>query len=302
MGRAIEIIDCKFCSEEFSVDKYNVKNIGLPWQPVWIACCPSCWGMNIVHTKKREFMKDFMIENKYDKNLMEYVTVLKKPEQNTIMAITDKIKNDKLAEKYVQYYVKENPKVFGFENLKGPFPYGPDFKGVWNGEEVEIEVERTYTKYKAHKHHLNFAFNKVSILICLDPKRPTKKSIEGLPKNIWYIDHQHFFEWFVEFLERQEKSNILEGVSTVLYDWFRSRLIEEESEYEDDGYDIPIEEYGSSIQIELKTKLLTRNYICENYDKIVHPDFTLYDLDALELLSYYFDEQEKYFQLESGEY
>ena len=193
-------------------------------------------------------MGDLLFETKYDKQSLESITIAKAREIGRISEIINQIKDDEIREIDVQLYVKENPEIFGLENLIGPFPSGPDLKGTWNGEEVEIEVERTYTNYKKHKHHMNWSFRKVSILICLDHKKPTQKSMDGSPLNIWYIDHQHFLEWYSNHLEKDAHRKSFGAFTGMVINWFQSRLVEEEVGFENSHFISPLEEYNHDIR------------------------------------------------------
>ncbi|MGG3806084.1 hypothetical protein [Metabacillus fastidiosus] len=186
--------------------------------------------------------------------------------------------------------MNDNPDKFGLEKLQGPFPQGPDFKAVWNGEEVDIEVERAYTDYKKHQHHHNWSFRKVSILICLDPKKPTKKSKEGLPQNIWYIEQQHFLEWYAEYLEKQTQSEFMQSLHHITLSCFTARLSEQLFDSEGD----------SLIQLETNDMInelaneMALHFLLPYLPQIHHPDFSLTDIEPLKLLEFYISHKEEY--------
>lgn len=293
MGRSTSGVDCSFCSHKYYVTKYDIRNIGLPWQEVWSALCPDCTQLNIVYSKKRDFMEDILFEIKYDKEYLEEITIIKPGNIGRVRDIQNQIKNDKIKEFFVQQYVKENPKVFGFENLTGPFSTGPDLKGTWNGKEVEIEVERTYTNYKQHKHHLNRSFRKVSILICLDHKKPKQKSLEDLPSNIWYIDHQHFLEWYSNHIEKNAHLKSFQAVFGMLSNWFQLRLLEEVG-YEISHFQFPTEENNQEINnISFD---MTVHFIQPYLEQMKEPDFLYTELDVLKLLDFYCAQKDKYIE------
>lgn len=295
MGRATGHINCPYCSYEYSVNKHNVKNIGLPWHIVWAASCPDCGRINIVHDEKRDY-DNFYFETTFDKSLLEFVTTIKSKDLGSILEIKNQIINDRLEERFIQLYVKENPEVFGLENLKGPFQSGPDFKGVWKGKEVDIEVERKYTNYKAHKHHMNSTFRNVSILICLDHKKPTLKSMDGLPSNIWYIDHQHFLEWYAGYLEKVAHYKNLEAVTGMIIEWFLERLIEEEVGFENSFLTSPLEEYENDVHaISMQMALEFLSLFSERL-KDIH--FSYNEIDALKLLDFYLSQKDNYLEPE----
>ncbi|MED4400321.1 hypothetical protein [Metabacillus fastidiosus] len=290
MSRATAGVDCSECSYEYFVSKYNVKNIGLPWQAVWGSYCPLCNHLNINHVEEREFFQNSSLKTEYDKASTELVTIIQKNDLEKISSLIYKIKNKKVPEAYIQQYVNDNPEKFGLENLQGPFPQGPDFKAVWNGEEVEIEVERAYTDYKSHQHHHNWSFRKVSILICLDSKQPTKRSREGLPQNIWYIDQQHFLEWYAEYIEKQIHSETLLSLHHLTENWFTSRFNEELFDSEEDW----------SMELETNTMIneisseMAFHFLVPYLPQIHHPDFSLSDIEPLKLLEFYVLHKDEY--------
>jgi hypothetical protein len=277
------------------VNKYGVRNIGLPWHMVWATSCPNCGTINIVHDEKRDY-DNFYFETTYDKSLLEVVTKIKSKDLGSIPEIKNRIINDRVEERFIQLYVKENPEVFGLENLKGPFPSGPDFKGVWKGKEVDIEVERTYTNYKKHQHHINWGFRKVEILICLDDKKPTNQAREGLPPNIWYIDQQHFLEWFTSYIEKDAQFKNLETVTEMIIEWFRDRLIEEEVGFENSFFKSPLEEYENDFHaISMQMALEFLSLFSERL-KDIH--FSYNEIDALKLLHFYLSQKDNYLEHE----
>lgn len=91
--------------------------------------------------------------------------------------------------------IKDNfHKYEGISDVEGPFGTGPDFKGKIQGREVMIEVERDCSCYLKHRHHLDSRFDKVELLVVLNPTEP--KSMEGVPQNILFINIPDFVEWF----------------------------------------------------------------------------------------------------------
>lgn len=100
-----------------------------------------------------------------------------------------------IREYWIQEYFKDNfNKYEGISDVEGPFGTGPDFKGKIRGKEVMIEVERDCGCYLKHRHHLDSRFDKVELLVVLNPVEP--KNSEGLPANILFIDIPDFVEWF----------------------------------------------------------------------------------------------------------
>jgi hypothetical protein len=293
LGRATARVVCPFCSHEYFVSKYDLKKFSLPWQDFRVSLCPSCDSLNIVHSQQAENVDDLLFEYKYDKQLLEFVTVAKSKDTKKISEIINQIENDKVLEKYIQIYVKENPAMFELENMTGPFPDGPDLKGTWKGNKVEIEVERAYTNYKQHNHHNNLAFRNVSILICLDHREPIKKSMDGLPPHIWYINHQHFLEWYANYLVDTAHFKSVQSLSMIVTEWFETRLIEEENGFE--SYtELPLEEYD--IDIAGISKAMAYKFLKPYFERIDSPDFYCSEIEAEKLLAFYTDQREKYLE------
>lgn len=98
-------------------------------------------------------------------------------------------------EYWLQLYIKNNYKRMGFDNLKGPFEIGYDFKGVYKGKKVVIEAETQSRNFIYHRHDPN----EVDILIVLDDDttdevlgmKPTEWR-KRLPRKIIMVDPEHF--------------------------------------------------------------------------------------------------------------
>ncbi len=98
-------------------------------------------------------------------------------------------------EYWLQLYIKDNYKKLGFDNLEGPFETGYDFKGVFKGEKVIVEAERTLKDFVYHRHNPR----EVDILIVLNDDcndmilrmEPTEWK-KLLPKKIIKVDSEDF--------------------------------------------------------------------------------------------------------------
>ncbi|MCQ4574625.1 MAG: hypothetical protein NOU37_05200 [Candidatus Brocadiales bacterium] len=88
-------------------------------------------------------------------------------------------------EYWLQLYVKANYKKLEFDDLEGPFEHGYDFKGIYKGKRVIIEVERSSRNFVGHGHNPK----EVDILIILNDD-DTDRSL--LPKKIIKIDSKDF--------------------------------------------------------------------------------------------------------------
>jgi len=92
---------------------------------------------------------------------------------------------------WLQKYVKENFRRFGFTELHGPYNYGADFKGVYAGRSVKVEVEWDYSDYIQHKHSPNFA--NIIVVATLAPVPDLFK--EKLPPVVINIDREQVINW-----------------------------------------------------------------------------------------------------------
>ncbi len=92
---------------------------------------------------------------------------------------------------WLQKYLKENYRQFGFTQLHGPYNYGADFKGVYADKPVKIEVEWDYADYIKHKHSLKFA--EILVVATLEPVSQVIK--EKLPPVIINVDRETVINW-----------------------------------------------------------------------------------------------------------
>ncbi len=94
-------------------------------------------------------------------------------------------------EYWLQRYIKENNRQMGFTDFHGPYNIGPDFKGVYQGKRVKIEVEWDYANYIQHKHPPDFA----DILIVGTYKAAPERLREKLPRFIIHVDSAEVIKW-----------------------------------------------------------------------------------------------------------
>jgi hypothetical protein len=285
MGRATSTGKCPICKVSIYLDKNNIKNLGAFWHSVWVATCPYCGDCFVVHETKdanwQALMKEHYLKWKQPKqDIPQFYLMLGKRNNKSKADIEQEIKNNEIYESAIQNYVFENYQMFGITSIEGPFEVGPDFKGVWNGKTVEIEVERAYTDYKQHGHHKQHSFEKVEILICLDNKKPTKRSIQGLPQNIWYIDQKHFLTWYMVHRIKYAKVKQIETLINILRDAILKNIffllnIDEEMEdlelmtiQDEVGFDLEkvAFDWANHFVIEERIKLDAVNFISTNLD------------------------------------
>ena len=87
---------------------------------------------------------------------------------------------DRVLKKYwLQNYIKKNHEELGFSSVEGPFHRGPDFAGIYDGNEVTIAVEAELRDCI----HDNDEPAKVDILIVLSADDP--EEISGISPDQW---------------------------------------------------------------------------------------------------------------------
>ena len=94
-----------------------------------------------------------------------------------------------LKEHWYQLYVQKHPDEFGLTSLQGPFKSGADFKGILNGRNLSVEIEKDYVSYLYHGHP---RFD-VLIVGVLDPPHPDMLPL--LPPVIMHLDPQKVMDW-----------------------------------------------------------------------------------------------------------
>jgi hypothetical protein len=92
---------------------------------------------------------------------------------------------------WLQYYIKEHYQQIGFTKLNGPYKIGADFKGVYAGKPVKIEVEWDYSDYISHKHTTGFA--DILVVATLEPV-PEHLKVK-LPSTIINLNCEQVIEW-----------------------------------------------------------------------------------------------------------
>jgi hypothetical protein len=104
--------------------------------------------------------------------------------RSKLLEAIERVQNGEMREYWLQIYIRDNYKKFGFDSISGPFDTGYDFKGVLKGKEVVVEAERLPQFFVKHGHDAS----KVDILIAMgDDDTPR----ELLPKKILFIDPEH---------------------------------------------------------------------------------------------------------------
>jgi len=117
-----------------------------------------------------------------------------------------------IREYWINEYVRENYKKLGFSKIEGPFDFGPDFKAVFEGMEVIVEVERTCELYIKHGHHKDPRFRGTNVLVVLSSFKPPKDIKKKLPKTIIHIDVEDFVEWYRRAAKGYRKFKEFQGL------------------------------------------------------------------------------------------
>jgi hypothetical protein len=106
-----------------------------------------------------------------------------------------KSSRNKIRESWVQQYVLDEFKSFGFDGAEGPRKKGPDLWVYVGRRRFDAEIEIDWKCYLDHKHHLNDDFLNVEYLIVLSERNPPKVKWKNLPPQILHIDRVHFRRW-----------------------------------------------------------------------------------------------------------
>ncbi len=99
-----------------------------------------------------------------------------------------------LREYWFQLYVRDHWRELGFDSLIGPFEVGPDFKGVYRGREVKVEVERDYKAFLHDKKALS-SHQGIDVLIVGVGEDPPAEIRSELPPFVINLDPQTVAEY-----------------------------------------------------------------------------------------------------------
>lgn len=198
-------ITCEKCKKVHRYSSSEIENIGTVWHPIWSVRCPHCGN----HITWEHGVLDFFDKTSAPKDKNAY----------------ERAKSSDIREYWIQEYVKENYEKLGFSKIEGPFEVGPDFKGVYKGKKVIVEVERDYQSYILHKHHEDERFKEVNILIVLNPSEPPEEIKDKLPKTIIHIDVDDFVKWFRPKARAYAKTKKIQNIIDLIADEFQKRFV-----------------------------------------------------------------------------
>ena len=136
----------------------------------------------------------------------------------------ERAKSSDIREYWVQKYVEENYIKLGFSKIEGPFEAGPDFKGIYKGKKVIVEVERDCRSYISHRHYEDKRFKKVDILIVLNPSESPEEIKNKLPKTIIHIDVDDFVEWWRPKAKAYAETERIRNIISLVAGEFHKRL------------------------------------------------------------------------------
>ena len=268
------IIKCEKCKRVYRYSSSEIENIGTVWHPIWVVRCLNC-GNQIVWENETI---DFFSKSPAAKNRSAY----------------KRAKGSDIREYWIQEYVKDNYSKLGFSKIIGPFEFGPDFKGVYKGEEVLIEVERDCYSYILHKHHKSERFKDVSILIVLNPSKPPKKIVDKLPKTIIYIDINDFVKWWLPKAKAYAINKRIENIINMIAGEFKKRFVRDCDDKDRDMSTCPecdLRPYfgtGEAYEAGLLFWEMALKFIAV-YKYSITENFKITDIDPTEIDKFYFD-------------
>ena len=199
------IITCEECKKVHRHSSSEIENIGTMWHLIWTVKCPYC-GNQIT----------------WDDGVLDLFDKMPAPKDKNAY---ERAKSSDIREYWIQKYVEENYTKLGFSKIEGPFEAGPDFKGIYKGKEVIVEVERDCRSYISHKHHKDERFKKVSILIVLNPSEPPKEIKNKLPETIIHIDVDDFVKWWRPKAKAYAKEKRIQNIIDLVAGEFQKKFV-----------------------------------------------------------------------------
>lgn len=198
---------CKKCNHQDFYEKYDCKNIGTSFSPVWAVKCNNCseYILTSEDSENNDFPKNKDLKLSRDKESGGIIIATDKETPiNSKPNAFERAETGDIKEYWIQQYFLEFHADYGFKEIDGPFDIGPDFQ-TKNG--IGIEVERKWDFYLKHKHHESKNFSKVEYLAVLSPEKPKPDKLQYLPREIIYLDIDKFVPWFrikcKEFMENK---------------------------------------------------------------------------------------------------
>jgi hypothetical protein len=266
-----------------------ISEMGLPWHHISGVICNNCGAKNIVKDfGKSPEMDHFQLYIKKDGFFCSHR--FQSPNQP---CGKERAEKSLIPEYWVQQYIKDKHKTLGITKIEGPFEYGPDFKGKYANNIVEIEAERNWKSYLDHGHNKDVRFDHVKILIILSPDEPPNGVKNLLPDIILHIDIDDFTEYWRPKSQKFALSRRGNGIIWLIEDYFKRRYVQEYSvgcpDIERDMANCPNCAECPYFEIDLKTPFwdMAFKYIVTNDFDIFSPDFELTKIEPIELDKFY---------------
>lgn len=174
-------VTCNNCHNTYRY-RSEIFNIGTLWHPISAVYCENCGELNAFDEGQHDYLLDVLFEENDNP-----------PGLHT--------------EFWLQIYLKDNADKYGISNIQGPFSSGPDFKGRYNGKDIDIEVEWSCNNYIQHKHHLNPKWDKTELMVVFYPSPPSDEIKNLVPAEIINLDQEDFREWFVPKADKYIKNH-----------------------------------------------------------------------------------------------
>ena len=212
-------IKCEKCEKIHRYDTSEIRNIGTMWHPIWSVECPNCQAQITADGGTLQVFDNAQFSNKREE------IVIKINQPYATKRGRERAENSEIREYWIQEYVKENYAKLGFSDIEGPFEIGPDFKGLYKGKSVVVEVERGWQSFIRHNHHVDEHFAQVSILIVLNPSKPSKEKKVQLPEKIIYIDIDDFVAWWPKKVKTYAALQRAQAHMDLIAAWFRKRFL-----------------------------------------------------------------------------
>lgn len=216
-----KMVTCQVCGEKVSHNNDESFELKVAWGKSLVVQCGNC---NYVTPLSEHSFKAF--DNLHDfRQAPEGVSISRK-------TVDERVATGDLRESLVQKYFMQHYVKYGFEAIEGPFSSGPDCQVRTKGKKCfeELEIERTWQNYLKHQHHLSKRFANVRHLVLLTADVPPEKYISKLPRNILYLDSNHFREWVTTHMAAERLNSLLKLFKGVFESFFEPYCDRSDSE------------------------------------------------------------------------
>jgi hypothetical protein len=270
-------IICRKCQKAHRYNEGEIENTGTLWHPIWAAKCPHCGTLNTFTLEHSSL--DFFDKNSVPKDKNAY----------------ERAEDADIREYWIQEYIKDNYLKLGFSNIEGPFEEGPDFKGIYKGKKVVIEVERDYQSYMSHKHYEDERFKEVNILIVLSPSKPPKEIKNKLPKTLIHININDFVDWWRPRAKAYANTKRINNIINIISGEFQKRFVRDCNDKDRDMSTCPECDlcpyfgWGTAYEASSFFHEMALKFIAHYSHPITSEDFKLKDINPSEIDKFYLD-------------